>query len=147
MKELLYVIACVLFAAAAAIGVVVLFNRYLGAPPKPAPREPSDKEPASPVPATSRPGWWLSLPLVSKRREPAHEGATERWSPLGALAHVGQSPELVPVLTEVQIVAEVHAALDAMMADFRYDLDHILDGVCDRLDPLWRDGVLDEVTA
>lgn len=66
-----------------------------------------------------------------------HVGATETWSPLAQLAHVEVSPELRPVLTEVEMIAEVHGELDVLMADFRHDLDHILDGICRRLDPYW----------
>ena len=78
------------------------------------------------------------------RRQPApptgepHTGATEAFGPeLRALRDAPLSPELVPVLTEAQAFAQVHDEFDALMADFRHDLDHILDGICHRLDPLW----------
>lgn len=67
-----------------------------------------------------------------------HEGATENFgAELHALRDAPLSPELRPVLTEVAMRADLHQQLDVLMADFRFDLDHILDGVCRRLDPLW----------
>jgi hypothetical protein len=75
------------------------------------------------------------------RKAPAplvHTGATEEFvRELRGLHDMPVAPELAPVLSEVEIRADVHADLDAMMDAFRFDLDHILDGVCRRLDPYW----------
>jgi hypothetical protein len=100
-----------------------------------------------PSPATAAPRETVPLRLVRllvHRRQPTphvgevHEGATEDFGgELRALRDAPVSPELAPVLTEVEIRTEVHDQLDKVMADFRHDLDHILDGICRRLDPLW----------
>jgi hypothetical protein len=113
------------------------------------------QEPPSPATAT-RP-WHLSLRLVRRlveRRgaapEPGehHEGATEDFgAELHALRDAPLSPELEPVLTEVEIRADVHDDLDQIMRDFRHDLDHILDGVCRRLDPYWTPVAVGELAA
>jgi hypothetical protein len=104
------------------------------------------QEPPHRTPATAARPWRL-LRLVRRlvdRRgaapEPGehHEGATEDFgAELHALRDAPLSPELEPVPSEVEIRAEYHDAFDAVMKDFRHDLDHILDGVCRRLDPYW----------
>ncbi len=64
-----------------------------------------------------------------------HVGATEEFGiELRALRDVPACAELE---TGVEAVARVHAEFDQVMSDFRHDLDHVLDGVCQRLDPLW----------
>jgi hypothetical protein len=108
-------------------------------------RHPRTQEP----PSTATPARPWDLPvrlvrdLVDRRTatpEPGehHEGATEDFgAELHALRDAPLSPELEPVPSEVEIRAEYHDAFDAVMRDFRHDLDHILDGVCRRLDPYW----------
>jgi hypothetical protein len=107
-------------------------------------REPKEAPPST---ATAARPWRLPMFLVRNlvgRRgaapEPGehHEGATEDFGDeLHALRDAPLSPELEPVLSEVEIRADVHDDLDQIMRDFRHDLDHILDGVCRRLDPYW----------
>jgi hypothetical protein len=106
-------------------------------------RAPAQEPPST---ATAARPWRLSLLLVRRAlcsRTPEHEGehhegATEDFGDeLHALRDAPLSPELEPVLTEVEIRADVHDDLDQIMRDFRHDLDHILDGVCRRLDPYW----------
>lgn len=119
MKELLQVIGWTLFPGAAAIGAVVLFNRYLGAPPKPAPREPSDKEPASPVPATSRRRWpTLRLHVLRTPAAPAFEGATEAYAP--ELVEVTRRDALIDAIAEA-------AGVDALDTDLRHILEDSAD--------------------
>lgn len=139
-----WTIAAALWAGVLALAGIWLLNRWLR---RPAAREP--EEAPHETAAAARP-WRLLLLLVPRTlrdRTPQHEGATLDWSPAGDLAHVGQSPELAPVLTEVEIRYEVHDQLDVMMAAFRHDLDHILDGVCRRLDPLWAPVAVAELAA
>jgi hypothetical protein len=117
-------------------------------------REPKEAPPST-APA-ARP-WDLPVRLVRNlvdRRgaapEPGehHEGATEDFrDELRALRDAPLSPELEPVLTEVEIRADVHDDLDQIMRDFRHDLDHILDGVCRRLDPYWTPVAVTELAA
>lgn len=65
-----------------------------------------------------------------------HIGATEDFGDeLHALGEVQVCPELE---TEVEAIARYHTEFDQMMADFRFDLDHITGGVCRRLDPHWQ---------
>lgn len=81
---------------------------------------------------------WRKPPLPAPRNTGPvkHVGATEGFGDeLHALADAPVSAELE---TEVEAIARYHAAFDAMMADFRFDLDHILDGTCARLDKDWR---------
>jgi hypothetical protein len=122
---------------------------------------PADQEPVHPIPATT-PTRRLLLPALRQLVHPgrptpgitalldwqpppprpsaavAHTGATEDFGrELRDLRNMPVAPELAPVLSEVEIRSEVHSELDAMMAAFRHDLDHILDGVCRRLDKHW----------
>jgi hypothetical protein len=118
-------------------------------------RQPRTQEP--PSPATAARPWDLPLRLVRNlvdhrgtAPEPGehHEGATEDFgAELHALRDAPLSPELEPVLTEVEIRADVHDDLDQIMRDFRHDLDHILDGVCRRLDPYWTPVAVGELAA
>jgi hypothetical protein len=117
-------------------------------------RAPAQEPPST---ATAARPWDLPLRLVRNlvdRRgsapEPGehHEGATEDFgAELHALRDAPLSPELEPVLTEVEIRADVHDDLDQIMKDFRHDLDHILDGVCRRLDPYWTPVAVGELAA
>lgn len=155
--DILWTLAAVCFAAALAVaGIEVLHAVHH--------RQRTAREPETERPLAWAWGWaWaaavaatgfvllrmvrlvvLYRRLASGRRQPApatgitHEGATESFGgELRALRDAPLSPELVPVLTEAQHFAEVHDELDAVMADFRHDLDHILDGICRQLDPLW----------
>lgn len=94
------------------------------------PRAGSDPEPVH-LPATptadERAAETVLLPVV-------HTGADETWSPLAALDEAGSSPDLA---TEIELRAQLAAELNQMMADFRFDLDHIVDRACARLDPYW----------
>jgi hypothetical protein len=146
--SILWLIIAVLWAAVLSIAGIAVVNRIHHR--QRTAREPETERPLARA-ATVAAAWAVSLRMARHlvvrgrptpgRPEPAgtaHEGATEAFGPeLRALRDAPLSPELVPVLTEAQQFAAVHDEFDKVMADFRHDLDHILDGICRQLDPLW----------
>lgn len=125
-------IACTLITIGVAgllgLAAVLAYRRtrpFLPAQPREAETEPPSVRTATE--AHDGAGETVVLPVV-------HTGADETWSPLAALDEAGSSPDLA---TEVELRAQLAADLNQMMADFRFDLDHIVDRACARLDPYW----------
>ncbi|HTI26222.1 MAG TPA: hypothetical protein VL652_34855 [Kutzneria sp.] len=124
MREALSVTLLALAAGILALAGIAILRR--AARPREATQEP-------PSPAATARGVLLRLVRQVVQREPAHVGATERWSPAAEVGQAAPSREPAPDWDTGEWALDVHRELNRLEDDFRHDVEHLWSGWYDRL--------------